>query len=198
MISFLRGTLVEKNPTVLVLDVGGVGYAVHIPLSSYQRIGPVDSEITLLTYLHVREDILQLYGFASDEERRLFQMLIAISGIGPRMAQTILSGIPVADFRQAVKADDVDLLVTVPGIGRKTALRLIVELKGKFSDADEEAVTPVISGKADRTLVEEAVLALVSLGYKRAQARETVQKILESGQGPLPIEELIKTALRIM
>jgi Holliday junction DNA helicase RuvA len=198
MISFLRGTLASKNPTSLVVDVGGVGYAVHIPLSSYQRIGPVGSEITLLTYLHVREDILQLYGFASDEERRLFQLLIAISGIGPRMAQTILSGIPVADFKQAITANDVDLLVTIPGIGRKTAQRLIVELKGKFGDGEEDAVSPVVTGRADRTLMEEAVLALVSLGYKRAQAREIMQKIIESEQGPLPVEEMIKKALRVM
>ncbi len=198
MISFLRGTLTVKNPTSLVLDVGGVGYAVHIPLSSYQRIGPVGSEITLLTYLHVREDILQLYGFASDEERRIFQMLIAISGIGPRMAQTILSGIPVSDFKQAITASDVDLLVTVPGIGRKTAQRLIVELKGKFGDADEDAAPLVVGERADRTLAEEAILALVSLGYKRAQVRETVQKIVESEQGSLPVEELIKMALRTM
>jgi Holliday junction DNA helicase RuvA len=196
MISSLRGKLIQKNPTHLVMDVNGVGYAVHIPLSSYQRIGPVGSELQLLTYLHVREDILQLYGFATEGERELFQMLIAISGIGPKLAQSILSGISVEDFKQAIIDTNFDVLLTVSGIGRKTAQRLMVELKEKFGDVGEDfsAITP--SQQVDATFVEEAILALVSLGYKKTKAKVAVQKVLEQSSETLPVEEVIKRALR--
>ena len=196
MISSLRGKLIQKTPTHLVMDVNGVGYAVHIPLSSYQRIGPVDSELQLLTYLHVREDILQLYGFATEGERDLFQMLIAISGIGPKLAQSILAGISVEDFKQAIIDTNFDVLLAVSGIGRKTAQRLMVELKEKFGDVGEDftAITP--SKQIDATFVEEAILALVSLGYKKTKAKVAVQKVLEQSSETLPVEEVIKRALR--
>lgn len=196
MISSLRGKLIQKNPTRLVIDVSGVGYAVNIPLSSYQRIGSVGSEVSLLTFLHVREDILQLYGFTTEQERELFQMLISISGIGPKMAQSILSGISVCDFKNAISTNNVDVLITISGIGRKTAQRLIVELKEKFGETVEDMSTIVPSTDADATLVEEAILALVSLGYKRAKAKIAVQRVYESESGPLPVEEVIKLALR--
>jgi Holliday junction DNA helicase RuvA len=196
MISSLRGKLLQKTPTRLVIDVNGVGYSINIPLSSYQRIGAVGSELYLLTYLHVREDILQLYGFTTEEERELFQMLIAISGIGPKLAQSILSGISVEDFKQAIVNNDVDVLITISGIGRKTAQRLMVELKEKFGDVggDFSVVTPPKG--VDVAFVEEAILALVSLGFKKVKAKTAVQKVLEKGSGTLPLEEVIKRALR--
>lgn len=196
MISTLQGRLIQKNPTHLVIDVNGVGYAVHIPLSSYQHVGPVGSELRLLTYLHVREDILQLYGFASEEERELFQMLIAISGIGPKMAQSILSGISAQDFKRAIIDSNIDLLVTISGIGRKTAQRLMVELKEKFGDTGEGISTAAPSIRTDATLAEEAILALVSLGYKKTKAKLAVQNVLEDSSETLPVEEVIKRALR--
>lgn len=196
MISSLRGRLIQKNPTRLVVDVNGIGYGINIPLSSYQQVGSLGSEVHLLTHLHVREDILQLYGFTTEEERELFQMLVAISGIGPKMALSILSGISVEDFQRAIVSNNVDVLVSISGIGRKTAQRLIVELKEKFGDVGEDlsAVTP--TQQAEATLVEEAVLALVSLGYKRVKAKAAVQKVLETGSEPLAVEEVIKRALR--
>jgi Holliday junction DNA helicase RuvA len=173
-----------------------VGYAVNIPLSSFQRIGSLGSEVHLLTYLHVREDILQLYGFTTEEERELFQMLISISGIGPKVAQSILSGISVEDFKNAIASNSVDVLIAISGIGRKTAQRLIVELKEKIGDTVEDISAVVPTKKADAALVEEAVLALVSLGYKRVKAKAAVEKVLEDESGPLPVEEVIKLALR--
>lgn len=197
MISSLRGRLIQKNPTLVVVDVNGVGYAVNIPLSSYERVGSVGSEVNLLTHLHVREDILQLYGFMTEGERELFGMLIGISGVGPRLAQSILSGISVEDFKQAVAGNDIDMLVAISGIGRKTAQRLIVELKGKFGDVVEDLVVPgAPSLRAEPSLVEEAVLALVSLGYKKAKAKAAVQRVLEADSETLPVEEVIKRALR--
>ncbi|MFQ6093465.1 MAG: Holliday junction branch migration protein RuvA, partial [bacterium] len=120
------------------MDVNGIGYGINIPLSSYQQVGSLGSEVHLLTHLHVREDILQLYGFTTEEERELFQMLVAISGIGPKMALSILSGISVEDFQRAIVSNNVDVLVSISGIGRKTAQRLIVELKEKFGDVGED------------------------------------------------------------
>jgi Holliday junction DNA helicase RuvA len=196
MISSLRGKLVQKNPTLLIVDVNGIGYAVNIPLSSYQYIGPVGSEIHLLTYLHVREDILQLYGFTTEEERKLFQMLISISGIGPKLAQSILSGISVKDFRSAIASDNIDALTAISGIGRKTAQRLIVELKEKFGDVHEGLSVSVPTSRVETALIEQAVLALVSLGYKKPRAKAAVQKVLESQGEQLPVEEIIKRALR--
>ena len=196
MISSLRGRLIQKNPTHVVVDVSGVGYAVNIPLSSYRQIGSVGSEVSLLTYLHVREDILQLYGFSTDGERELFQMLLSISGIGPKVAQSILSGISVDDFKRAIADNDVDALVAISGIGRKTAQRLIVELKEKFGNTQEDLAVIIPSRQVDTSLVEEAILALISLGYKRVKAKTAVQKVLEAESGPLPVEEVIKRALR--
>lgn len=196
MISSLRGKLIQKNPTQLVMDVNGVGYAVHIPLSSYQQIGPIGSDLQLLTYLHVREDILQLFGFATEGERELFQMLIAISGIGPKLAQSILSGISVEDFKQAIIDTNIDVLISISGIGRKTAQRLMVELKEKFGDVQEDISVVVPSQQVDGTLVEEAILALVSLGYKKTKARMAIQKVLETSSEKLPVEDIIKRALR--
>lgn len=196
MISSLRGKLVRKNPTFLVVDVNGVGYAVNIPLSSYQKVGAVGSEVYLLTYLHVREDILQLYGFTSEEERNLFQMLISISGVGPKLAQSILSGISAEDFKNAIAKNDIDALTAVSGVGRKTAQRLIVELKEKFGDAQEDLSEIIPTKQMESTLVEEAVLALVSLGYKRPKAQAAVRRVLEGTTESLPVEEVIKQALR--
>jgi len=196
MISSLSGRLVQKNPTFLVIDVNGIGFGVNIALSSYERIGSVGSEVHLLTYLHVREDILQLYGFTSEDERKLFQMLISISGVGPKLAQSILSSISVEDFRDAVSTDNVDALTAISGIGRKTAQRLIIELKEKFGDVRDSLSVIPAAGGGESPLYEEAVLALVSLGFKKPKAKAAVEKVLEGDDTSLPVEEVIKRALR--
>lgn len=203
MITYLQGKLIEKNPTKLVIDVSGVGFDVHIPLSTFAKIGQVGNFVSILTYLHVREDSLQLFGFASKEERELFLKLISVQGIGPKLAQGVLSGISVEDFRNSIVKEDYSTLTSISGIGRRTAQRLIVDLKEKLELDTAREVATLESG-----VVEEAILALVSLGYKRASAKAAIERALSEiapgslGQGEkqqrgeFPVEELIKKALK--
>jgi Holliday junction DNA helicase RuvA len=138
MISTLQGTLLSKTPTELVIDVGGVGYGVQIPLSTFEATGDVGSTVKLHTHLHVREDVLQLYGFASVQERTVFRMLVSVSGVGPRMAQGILSGSSVSEFKSHITQGDFSALTAIPGVGKKMAERLIVELREKVERAESE------------------------------------------------------------
>ncbi len=195
MISRIRGTLIEKTPTYIVVETSGVGFKIGIPLSSFNVLGEAGEPVCILTHLHAREDAIQLYGFATSEERELFQMLISVSGIGPRSAQGVLSGIAVDEFKQAVRNRDVTTITSAPGIGKKTAERLILELREKIgeapSGASESAVVPATStGK-------EAVMALISLGYKRNRAQELVDKLLRN-EPDLTVEEVIRRVLRQM
>jgi len=195
LISYVRGTLVEKSPAKIVVESAGVGYEILVPLSSYDAIGEVGSEVKIYTYFHVREDSHTLFGFATLEERKLFQMLISVSGIGPRSALTILSGVSVDDFCEAIVTEQVDLLTAISGIGRKTAQRLIVELKGRI--ADERIRIGVGTRKIGmQGMVAEAVQALVSLGFPRPSARKAVEKCISEAERELDMEELIRGALR--
>ncbi len=195
MISYVRGTLVEKTPARIIVESGGVGYEILVPLSSYDVIGDVGSEVKVYTHFHVREDSHTLFGFATPEERKLFQMLISVSGIGPRSALTILSGVSVKDFCEAIAGEQVDFLTAISGVGRKTAQRLIVELKNRIA---EERVRIGVGGRkvGRQTLISEAVQALVSLGFPRASARRAVEKCMSEADGELDVEELIRGALR--
>jgi len=192
MISYLEGRLETKSPTQIVLGVNGVGYLVRIPLSTYERLGEIGEKVRVLTYLHLRQDAVQLYGFFTRKERSLFESLIGISGIGPKLAQGILSGIGVDDFQGYVARGDVDSLVTIPGVGKKTAQRLVVELKEKFAGEQWRERLTEERGRPE----EEALLALLSLGYKRGQAKRALEKVLTKARGPLPVEELIREALK--
>lgn len=195
MIAFITGKLAAKSPTWAVVETAGVGFQVFIPVSSFNALGPPGSNVRLLTHLHVREDALQLYGFATEAERRLFLLLISVSGVGPRLAQGILSGISVDEFDAAVRNQDAAALVKVPGVGRKTADRLVLELRDKIGDAP--AAGPDAPAGSAASIEEEAVLALVSLGYKRVQAQEAVRKILQANRSA-SLEEALKAALRMM
>ncbi len=192
MISYLEGRLEAKSPTQIVLQVNGVGWLVRIPLSTYERLGEVGERIRILTYLHLRQDLIQLYGFFTQEERSLFESLISISGIGPRLAQGILSGIEVGDFQRYVAQGDVDSLIAIPGVGKKTAQRIVVELKEKFG-GEGWRERPLEKGGEPE---EEAILALLSLGYKRDQANRALKKVLAKAKGHLSVEELIREVLR--
>ncbi|MCK4590312.1 MAG: Holliday junction branch migration protein RuvA [Candidatus Latescibacteria bacterium] len=194
MISYLQGTLVWKAPTQLVLDVGGIGYSIHIPLSSYQKIGEVGTSVKVLTHLSVKENDVELFGFATAEEKELFETLIAVSGIGPRLAQAILSGISVEEFRRAIIQGNMGALTAIPGIGQKTAQRLLFELKGRLQIEQEELSAQAAGG--EKPAGEEAVLALISLGYKRPAAEEAVAEVMRKESAELPLEELVKRALR--
>lgn len=194
MISYLHGRLAEKSPTEVTVDVNGVAYAIHIPLSTFEAIGEVGGEVKILTYLHFREDAMQLYGFATSDERELFKLLISISGIGPKMAQGILSGISVNELKNFILHGNFNALMSIPGVGKKTAERLVVELRDRVGRLEYE-----VPMKEDKTAAmrSEALLALTSLGYPRATAEKAIRVVLQDSDGSaLTVEELIKRALR--
>src|SRR5438067_7986900 len=180
MITFLEGTLAEALPTHVVVAVHGVGYQAQIPLSSFDKLPPPGSPIKLLTHLQVREDAHVLFGFMSAEERDLFRLLVNnISGIGPKLALAVLSGMTVTNFKNAVVNESVDLLAKVKGVGKKTAERIVLELKDKVGVAAAwEAASAEHAPGAEATQVNDAVLALISLGYKQVDAHKAVKQAL--------------------
>ena len=191
MIGFLRGKLQAKYAAEVLLDVGGVGYEVHLPMSTYCELPAVGSELGLYTHLVVREDAHTLFGFASEQERSLFRSLIRISGIGARLAITILSGISVSDFVESVRVEDTGRLVKMPGIGKKTAERLIVEMRDKLeSTGSPIASAPQPVGSSPRS---EAHSALLALGYKNAEVNRLLDKVATSGRSA---EDIIRDALK--
>ncbi len=195
MIASISGILKIKNPTELLIEVNGIGYNVSIPISTFEKIGELNSNITLLTYLHVREDVLQLYGFYTEEERRLFKLLISISGIGPKIAQSILSGMNVAELKTNIVNGNISALTTVPGIGRKTAERLVLELRDKVAKSLEE--TEEQNGATTPEIRNEALQALISLGYNQQLAEKSIRLVIKEAQSvKLTLEELIKRALK--
>ncbi len=196
MIGQLYGRLLDKSPTRVLLDVSGVGYEVIIPLSTFEKLGSIGENVTLLTHLHVREDVLQLFGFASHNEKHLFQLLLAVNGVGPKLAQGILSGCSVEMFCNYVKQNAPAALTAIPGIGKKTAERLVMELRdriGQWEIAQEKSGLP----QGPAALSEEALLALISLGYPRNEAGKAIRQVLAEHENP-PVEELLKLALRNM
>jgi Holliday junction DNA helicase RuvA len=199
MITFLEGTLVETLPTQVVVAVHGVGYLVHIPLSSYDRLPAIGQPIKLLTHLAIREDAHVLYGFATAAERDLFRLLVThVSGIGPKTALDILSGMSVTHFKAAVVAGDAALLAKTKGIGKKTAERIIVELKDKVGIAAAwEAASAGHAPTPAEEKANDAVLALIALGYKQVDAHKAVKTAAERLPGA-PSEELVKAALKLL
>ena len=191
MIGSLIGLIKEKTPSSILLEVNGIGYEIAVPLSTSFQMPNVGESAYLLTHLVVREDQHSLYGFATDEERKLFRALIKISGVGAKLAITILSGTNVNGFIQSVVNEDIDALVHLPGIGKKTAERLIVEMKDKVSEisGDENS----LSESNENSAVAEAINALVNLGYKTKDAKTILDKIESEG---LTVEELIRQALK--
>ncbi|RPI03159.1 MAG: Holliday junction branch migration protein RuvA [Ignavibacteriae bacterium] len=197
MIASLTGVLKYKSPTEILIDVHGIGYTVSIPLSTYEKLGAIDSTITLLTHFHVREDAMQLFGFFSDEERRLFRHLISVSGIGPKIAQSILSGMNVEELTSHLLSGNVAALTAIPGVGRKTAERMILELRdkaGKMNAGGEQMTAP---GMASAAMRAEALQALTSLGYNLQIAEKSIRLVLKETEGSkITLEELVKRALR--
>jgi len=193
MISYIKGVLVEKNPTSIVVETGGIGYAMEISLSSYDTVGEPGEDITVVTHLHVRDDKLMLYGFSTVRERSLFRLLITISGVGPKLAQGILSGLSWDDLASAIQTQDVARLTAAPGVGKKTAERIIVELKDKIGDMYDAGVSGqgIVPGGASR----EAVLALVSLGYAEHKAQTAVNELVRNDPS-MNLEQIVKQALQ--
>jgi Holliday junction DNA helicase RuvA len=195
MISYLRGKCIEKSPTHLILDVHGVGYDVAITLNCYQSIEKNADEVAIYTYLSVSENAMLLYGFANMQEREMFLLLISISGIGPKLGQVILSGIPVQELKQAILANDGDRLKSISGIGKKTAERILIELRDKIAKTGDVSTQQKTEALRGGLASNEAVLALISLGYKKPQAEIAVQKLLKIDP-MLSVEEIIKQSLR--
>ena len=197
MITFLDGTLAESLPGRLTIDVGGVGYEVLVPLSTSDGMPAAGSKVRLLTHLHVREQEQTLFGFRTDDERDLFRLLIdRVSGIGPKLALAVLSGMSVGDFKTAVIGGDIAALATISGLGKKTAERIILELKDKVGvTAAWEAAG---AGGTGGGTINDAVLALISLGYKQADALKAVKRVAEAMGNEASPDDLIREALRAM
>ena len=196
MIAFLRGRVHDKQPNRVIVDVGGVGYEVHVPLSTFYNVGDEGAEVSLRVHTHVREDALQLYGFLTELERQLFERLIAISGIGPKLAIVVLSGMEPRDLMASVQRADVARLTTIPGIGKKTAERIVLELKDRLS----QITVPVAAGttaepsSADQ-LRSDLLSALLNLGYHRQQAEKAIDATVTSNPNA-SFEHAVRTALR--
>lgn len=202
MIGQLRGRIVEKQPPRLVIDVGGVGYEVEAPMSTFFTLSQQSGEVTLLTQMVVRDDAILLYGFAEAAERRLFRELIKVSGVGAKLALTVLSGMNVADFVATIEADDAARLTGLPGVGKKTAARLLVEMRDKLSGTD---IAPTLNAAPAQDGVSAASVgasadarhALVALGYKPAEADRLLRGLdTEANDSEALIREALKRAVR--
>jgi Holliday junction DNA helicase RuvA len=194
MIAQLRGRLIEKHPSRLVVDVHGVGYDVQVPVSTFYEAGAMGCEVALRIHTHVREDQIALFGFATALEHQLFERLIGVNGIGPKVALAVLSGIEPRDFVRAVQQGDVARLTRIPGVGRKTAERMTLELRDRLPavEPDDQPETPV----ANDGLRDDVVSALVNLGYQRAPVERAVGLVLKDDGAPRAFEDLLRDALR--
>jgi len=195
MIAYLKGRLVLKEPTHVIIDVNGVGYMVNIALSTFSTIK--DKEDTLLlTYLHVKEDAQTLYGFSNESEKSMFLNLISISGVGPSTGLMIQSSLSASEIQNAILSEDVKTIQSVKGIGGKTAQRIILELKDKMKKETIEQTSDQISTPSHNTVKNEALSALITLGIKKTVAEKSIDSILKSSGNTITLEELIKLALK--
>ena len=199
MIAFLRGRVLDKQPNRIILDVSGVGYDVQIPLSTFYEVGEEGTEVSLRIYTHVREDALQLYGFISDVERQVFERLIGISGIGPKLAIAVLSGMDSRELIVAVQRADVARLTGIPGIGKKTAERIVLELKDRLTQLAASAVVgPAAPSTGDRLRID-LLSALQNLGYHRQQVERVITSVTsaaDASAADVTFEQALRNALR--
>jgi Holliday junction DNA helicase RuvA len=187
MIGTIRGKLIIKSPSDIIVEASGVGYQLHVPLTILSEMPQVGEEVFLYVYTHVREDAIHLYGFSSEEQKRAFVTLLGITGIGPKVALNVISGINHDEFLRAVEAEDVTMLTRIPGLGKKTAHRIVLELKGKLPQLGE--------APADR-VYEDTLSALVNLGYRKADALEALELARKKGYNE--IEPLLREALKFL
>ena len=194
MIEQLSGKLIEKRPTEIVVDVGGVGYGLLIPTSTFEALGKAGSDARVFAHLHVREDILQLYGFASRHERTVFRIMLGVSGVGPKLALAALSSMTPGEIKRHVLAGDSGFLTRIPGVGKKTAERLIIELKDRLAKVDLGGDGEASGTEAEG--VKDALAALEALGFSRASAEKSVRAAMKAHPDARSAEELIRLALR--
>ena len=195
MIARITGNLISKEPASVVIDVHGVGYRAFIPLSSFYGLPDTGNQVSLHIHTHVREDAILLYGFLTQREKELFLALIAVSGIGPKVALAIISGLPAEELADAIARGDQKKISTIPGVGPKTAARVVLELKDKVAALGAVDSGPSLAPGRQR---DEAVSALVNLGYKKNMAEDAVKKICAAQGDDMAIEALIKEALKIL
>jgi Holliday junction DNA helicase RuvA len=197
MIGFLRGAILEKHPNQVIVDVGGVGYDVTIPISTFSALPAVGSEVRLRIHTHVREDTLSLYGFLTEDEKTLFEKLVGVSGIGPKLAVTVLSGLPTAELVGCIRQGLAEHLVRIPGVGKKTAERIVLELRDKLELLGAAAVASPPQPAALSALDQDVLSALVNLGCARPVAEAAVRKA--KSQGPADgFEPLFRRALELI
>lgn len=200
MIAGLTGQLLTKLPTSLILDVHGVGYEVHIPLSTYFSLPELRDTVSLKIYTHLREDTIQLFGFLTTSEKEAFVRLIGLSGVGGKLALSILSTLSVPDLTAAIQQNDLDRLTSVPGIGKKSASRMVLELKDKIAHVLEPHEAPALSAQHDSNdrVQHDATSALVNLGYRPKEVNDTVTRIVKAHTTSLSLDELIRESLKAL
>ncbi len=198
MYHYLRGRVAEKTLTSVVVDAGGVGFEILIPLSTSQKLPAVGEEIKLLTHFVVREDAHLMFGFLTKEEQSLFRLLISVTGIGPKMAMTVLSGLGIGDLKRAIVQGSVETLSSISGVGRKTAERLVIELREKIAiEGIQKGTHGIETLKDQEALIEDSLQALLSLGFKKQNAKSAIQKALASGkQNEWNTEALVRESLK--
>lgn len=195
MIAFLKGRLVQREPAYVIIEVNGIGYHVNISLNTFGDIKEAEA-IQLYTHLSIREDAHVLFGFSTEAEKRLFQLLISVNGVGPNTAIVMLSYLSVQEMKSAILREDVATLQAVKGIGAKTAQRVIIELKDKLKKESWEETSPAISAGGHNTLRNEALSALLTLGLPKAAAEKSVDSILKKSGNTITLEDLVKQALK--
>ena len=190
MIAHLRGRILEKNPSRVILEAAGVGYEVAISVSSFSELPAEGSDVSLYIYTHVREDTLALYGFLRRDEKRLFERLISVSGIGPKLAITVLSGIAAETLVAALRGNDLAALTRIPGVGKKTAERMVLELRDKLDGLAAQPVAPPAS-----RMEEDVISALVNLGYQRQAAEQAVRRAVEKSSAGASFEQIFRQTM---
>ncbi|MDH4188079.1 MAG: Holliday junction branch migration protein RuvA [Nitrospira sp.] len=197
MIASLTGRLAFKSPTYLVLDVQGVGYEVFIPLSTYYGLSNLSDLTSLSVHTHVREDAIQLFGFLTAQEKNAFVLLTSVSGVGPKLALSVLSALPVSDLVSAIQAEDVEKLTTVPGIGNKSASRLVLELKDRVGKLHPGSATASdLPKQGQEAAAEDALSALVNLGYRQQDAKEALKQVRKTKPESISLEDMIRESLK--
>ncbi len=196
MISSVRGKIAVKSPTSVTIENNGIGLEILVPLSTFEVLGDVNSEVQLLTYLHVREDALILFGFATGEEKELFRHLLSVSGIGPKLALGIISGSKIPELYKNIADGNESALTRVKGLGKKTAQRMIIDLKDKAeAQVGRMGSLGIATSKVPLNVIEEAILAMMSLGYSRNEAEKAIAKVTQISDETISVEKLVREAL---
>lgn len=197
MISHLKGKLIHKSPVEITIDINGVGYQVFVSLSTFYALPDLQSEVFLGIHTHMREEALKLFGFYTRDEKRIFEKLISVNKVGPKLALTILSGMPPAELLSTINSNDIGRLSTIPGIGRKTAERLILEMRGKLDGLSLECAA-IKEPAPQNILFEDTLSALINLGYKKTLAEQALKKVYAKNAEKSSIEDLIKESLTLL